>query len=247
MTPSTQTPFALILAEMVVSITTVILFGLEYPADFRSRLWENGGELGYNSNPNQRIYFYANHLEPPEVPFIWSQSLAASNLAIAMLGLVVFVARTIMSRVRYLPHHINIIYDMILLSLWATSLAGQTSGDFSDPKHPSPHPWYLTRGCSVSWDRTRGYCQTAQAGFAISAMAGILYGARLIREIVLVAYARGQQHRSKEFILNPYDVESTESLYTDGEWVSSEQKASRNSLVLSPVLAFFPSDSESRW
>ncbi|CAF3654924.1 unnamed protein product [Fusarium graminearum] len=73
MAPSTQTPFALILAEMVVTITAVILFCLEYPVDFRSRLWENGGELGYNSNPNKRIYYYANHLEPPEVPFIWSQ------------------------------------------------------------------------------------------------------------------------------------------------------------------------------
>ncbi|PTD06581.1 hypothetical protein FCULG_00006630 [Fusarium culmorum] len=239
MAPSTQTPFALILAEMVVAITAVILFCLEYPVDFRSRLWENGGELGYNSNPNKRIYYYANHLEP--------QSLAASNLAIAMLGLVVFVARTIMSRLRCLPHHINIIYDMILFSLWAIGLAGQTSSDFSDPKHPSPHPWYLTRGCSVSWDRTRGYCHTAQAGFAISIMAGILYGTRLIREIILVAYARGQRHQTKGLVLNTDDVESAESLYSDGEWESSEQKASRNSLVLSPVLAFFPSDSESRW
>ncbi|QPC71459.1 hypothetical protein HYE68_002211 [Fusarium pseudograminearum] len=247
MAPSTQTPFALILAEMVVAITAVILFCLEYPVDFRSRLWENGGELGYNSNPNKRIYYYANHLEPPEVPFIWSQSLAASNLAIAMLGLVVFVARTIMSRLRCLPHHINIIYDMILFSLWAIGLAGQTSSDLSDPKHPSPHPWYLTRGCSVSWDRTRGYCHTAQAGFAISIMAGILYGTRLIREIVLVAYARGQRHQSKGLVLNTDDIESSESFYSDGEWESLEQKTSRNSLVLSPVLAFFPSDSESRW
>ncbi|KAI6773770.1 hypothetical protein HG531_000619 [Fusarium graminearum] len=156
MAPSTQTPFALILAEMVVTITAVILFCLEYPVDFRSRLWENGGELGYNSNPNKRIYYYANHLEPPEVPFIWSQSLAASNLAIAMLGLVVFVARTIMSRLRCLSHHINIIYDMILFSLWAIGLAGQTSSDFSDPKHPSPHPWYLTRGCSRYGQVTSG-------------------------------------------------------------------------------------------
>lgn len=78
-------------------------------------------------------------------------------------------------------------------------------------------------------------------------MAGILYGTRLIREIVLVAYASGQRHQSKGLVLNTDDIESSESFYSDGEWESLEQKTSRNSLVLSPVLAFFPSDSESRW
>lgn len=69
----TQTPVALITLEMAITTTAMVLFSLEYPVEFRSRLWENGGELGYNSNPNQRIYFYANHREPPEVPYIWSQ------------------------------------------------------------------------------------------------------------------------------------------------------------------------------
>jgi len=73
MPSSTQTPVALILVELLISIAALVLFCLEYPADFRSSLWENGGEEGYNSNPNQRIYFYANHREPPEIPLIWSQ------------------------------------------------------------------------------------------------------------------------------------------------------------------------------
>ncbi|RGP77085.1 hypothetical protein FLONG3_4824 [Fusarium longipes] len=245
MAPPAQTPGALILLEMFISITATIIFCVEHPADFRSRLWENGGELGYNSNPNQRIYFYANHLEPPEVPFIWSERLATSNLAIAVLGLVIFIARTAMSRLRYLSHYMNIVYDITLVSLWAMSLVGQTSGDFSDPKHPSPHPWYLTKGCSVSWDRTRGYCHIAQAGLAISVMAEALYSARILREIALVAYIRGQQYRSKEFALNVENTDPMEN-YTDGECGRLEQKGSDNSLVLSPVLAFFPSDPESR-
>ncbi|KAF4964699.1 hypothetical protein FSARC_7406 [Fusarium sarcochroum] len=252
MAPTAKTPVALILLEMAISTTAVVLFSLEYPASFRSRLWENGGEEGWNSNPNQRIYFYANHREPPEVPLLWSQRLSTSNLAIAILGFVVFIARSAMSHLRYLPPYVNIIYDMILLSLWAVSLASQTSGDFSDPKHPSPHPWYLTRGCAAAWDRNRGYCHIALASFAVSVIAATLYGTRLIREVLLIGYERGQRHEHKlnRFMVDDEMVESTEGTYTDDERVTVAGltvKEDRYSQALSPVLAFFPSDSDNHW
>lgn len=63
----------LLALELSVATATVVLFSLAYPDRFRSRLWANGGEQGWNSNPNKRIYFYANHREPPEIPLIWSQ------------------------------------------------------------------------------------------------------------------------------------------------------------------------------
>lgn len=175
--------------------------------------------------------------------------LHTSNLAIAILGFVVFFARTAMSHLRYLPRYANIIYDIILLGFWAVSITGQTSSDFSDPEHPSVHPWYLTRGCSVAWDRTEGYCRTAQAGFALSIMAMVLYGTRLVREVILIAYERGQRDQPK-WSAQDDGVGPMESIYTDGEWDS----ASRSKVVediqnqaLSPVLAFFPSDTDNRW
>ena len=64
---------ALLGLEFAVATAVLVLFGLAYPDRFRSRLWENGGVEGWNSNPNKRIYFYANHKEPPEIPLIWSQ------------------------------------------------------------------------------------------------------------------------------------------------------------------------------
>lgn len=173
--------------------------------------------------------------------------LATSNLAVAALGLVVFASRTAMSYLRYLSHFTNIIYDMMLLSLWATSLAGQTSGDFTDPKHPSSHPWYLTRGCSVAWDNTQGYCHVAQAGVVVSILAAAFYCTRLLREVILIAYDRGQRHRSEGFVQITEDMEPMESVYMDEEWEYLEQKKCENNLTLSPVLAFFPSDSGSRW
>ncbi|KAM0074307.1 hypothetical protein ACKRZS_013623 [Fusarium odoratissimum] len=249
MAPTHKTPFALVLAELAISITAVTLFSLMYPVGFRSRLWENGGEQGWNSNPNKRIYYYANHQEPPEVPLIWSQRLYTSNLAIAILGIVVFFARTAMSHLRYLPRYVSNIYDTILLALWAVSIAGQTSSDFTDPEHPSPHPWYLTRGCSAAWDKTQGYCQIAQASFAMSVIAAILYGARLIREAMLIAYERGQRHQSKWPVQDVQEVESMAGVYVDEEGESEVKLTTKegwHSMALSPVLAFFPS-SDNRW
>jgi hypothetical protein len=63
----------LLMIELCICLSLLILFALGYPERYRSKLWENGGVKGWNSNPNLRIYFYANHKEPPEIPLIWTQ------------------------------------------------------------------------------------------------------------------------------------------------------------------------------
>lgn len=59
--------------ELLLIVVSVSLFAHGYPKNTRIALWEEGGAQGFNSNPKLRIYFYANHLDPPEIPFIWSQ------------------------------------------------------------------------------------------------------------------------------------------------------------------------------
>jgi hypothetical protein len=54
---------------------SLFLFSYGYPETVRKSLWEEGGLKLFNSNPRLRIYFYANYLEPPEIPYIWSQKL----------------------------------------------------------------------------------------------------------------------------------------------------------------------------
>lgn len=63
-------------AEFMVVVPTLVLFAVIYADDLRTTLWEIGGDKGWNSDPRLRIYFYANHREPPEIPFIWSQRYA---------------------------------------------------------------------------------------------------------------------------------------------------------------------------
>jgi hypothetical protein len=60
--------------EAALVIVNLVLFSYGYPDTSRTALWEEGGSQGFNSDPKLRIYFYANYSEPPEIPFIWSQT-----------------------------------------------------------------------------------------------------------------------------------------------------------------------------
>lgn len=173
-----------------------------------------------------------------------------SNLAIAILSFVIFLARGIIAHLDYLPGYATVLYDMLLAFLWIVSLAGQASGDFSDPDHPSAHPWYLTRGCADGWAGTRGFCHVAQASFAISMLAAMLYCGRLLREAMLVAYHRGRTHERNWTAVDVEDVEeANEEKYSDVEQETGMRLAVREERYdtgLSPVLAFFPAGPD-RW
>ena len=67
-------PLLLTSFEIVVILINLALFSYGYPDAARMSLWEEGGVKLFNSDPKKRIYFYANHQEPPEIPYIWSQT-----------------------------------------------------------------------------------------------------------------------------------------------------------------------------
>jgi hypothetical protein len=66
-------PSLIAATEALLTVVTLSLLIFGYPDTARITLWEEGGIMGYNSNPKLRVYFYANHQEPPGIPFIWSQ------------------------------------------------------------------------------------------------------------------------------------------------------------------------------
>lgn len=63
---------------------------------------------------------------------------------------------------------IDMFYDAILSGLWIYGVAGQMSGDFTDPKHPSARPWYLLRGCSAICMQDRSYCSLGKLSFGLA-------------------------------------------------------------------------------
>ena len=61
-----------IILESVVVITAFTLSIFSYPYHLRTSLWAAGAAHGWNSDPYERAYFYANYETPP-IPFIWSE------------------------------------------------------------------------------------------------------------------------------------------------------------------------------
>nr|POE77504.1 hypothetical protein CFP56_09151 [Quercus suber] len=58
---------ALFCIEFLMTIACLTLYGLADPNTYRTKLWQNGSDLGFNSNPNEILYAYANYkpIDPP--------------------------------------------------------------------------------------------------------------------------------------------------------------------------------------
>ncbi|TDZ67534.1 hypothetical protein CTRI78_v002817 [Colletotrichum trifolii] len=174
-------------------MAALVLFGIAYPDNLRSRLWRNGGEEGWCSNPRLRIYFYANHEEPPEIPLIWSQNLTTSNMATAVLGLAVFFARLTMAALHYDARWTNLSYDIFLTMLWVFSAGAQNGSDLTDAQHLMERPWYLVRSCDDSWLQNRGWCRIAKWEYAWAILAASFYLSRIIVGLGSMVYEKGRR------------------------------------------------------
>lgn len=228
-----------LVADTCLSITAVALFSTAYAGDLRIQLWENGGAEGWNSDPKQRVYYYADYREPPEIPLIWSQRLTDGNLGVALLALLFALARIVMSVSGQMTPIFSSIYDFISTLAWLNSVIAQASGDVTDPEHPSAHPWYLTRSCATA-------CRVSQASFVVSILMVILCGGRLVLTTSWAvrehrAYREGARY---EMILTKADLfNDSDDVETSAARLSVED---RERIIyreaLSPVLAFFPED-----
>ena len=67
--------YGLFAVEVAFSVAALALFGIAQPDLYRTRLWQEGSDHGWNSNPNSIIYAYANY-KPIKVPLPWSQLYA---------------------------------------------------------------------------------------------------------------------------------------------------------------------------
>ncbi len=71
----------LLLIELVLSIPALALFGIAAPNTFRTALWKDGGLNGFNSDPVQILYAYANHRPLPQTPMVWHQLYVEERFA----------------------------------------------------------------------------------------------------------------------------------------------------------------------
>lgn len=62
---------ALFILELPLTVGMLILSGVADPDTYRSKMWQIGSDHGFNSNPNEILYAYANY-KPIHVPLVWS-------------------------------------------------------------------------------------------------------------------------------------------------------------------------------
>jgi len=74
-----------LLIELALAAAALAVAAHGHTNELRTALWTTGGERGWNSDPHARIYFYANHQQPPEIPFLWTER-SAPNYPPACLG-----------------------------------------------------------------------------------------------------------------------------------------------------------------
>ncbi|TEY86393.1 hypothetical protein BOTCAL_0009g00200 [Botryotinia calthae] len=139
--------FILIEAHLVITVISLFLVG--YPEAARKALWEEGGEHGFNSDPKMRIYFYANYVQPPEIPYIWSR-------------------RQLLAMAARISTRMEVYLLSCVLLFWTMSCVGQRSSDYSDADHPSRAPWYLEHSCSIASTKNQAACYAAQASYALT-------------------------------------------------------------------------------
>ena len=57
----------LMIFELPLSVAALALYGIASPDLYRTRFWQEGSDQGWNSNPNQLVYAYANYA-PSQCP-----------------------------------------------------------------------------------------------------------------------------------------------------------------------------------
>ncbi|KAF2678849.1 hypothetical protein K458DRAFT_315793 [Lentithecium fluviatile CBS 122367] len=169
--------FVITIIELILFIMLLSLFACAYLDRFRTALWKDGGSKGWNSDPHQRVYFYANYREAPPIPLIWDESSTLCNLCIALLTFIFWIIRFNVNLLSgkswdlYSTIMTNALYDGILIALWVYSATVQSSGDFSDPQHISLRPWYLDHACDLASPKNWSACATVKASYVFSVFA----------------------------------------------------------------------------
>jgi hypothetical protein len=180
---ATKPIYGLLVAETPLIIAGLALYGIADPNTYRSRLWLDGFDNGFNSSPSQPIYDMVNGGKGV-VPLVWSlllvfpslpakanaPSITKFNLTVSLLTVFILLVKCIAVIMGVMYPVVSLLVHGLELALWAFSVHGQSAPDMSDPEHPnSGAPWYITKPCSVAkLPLDEGYCKQAKASFFVA-------------------------------------------------------------------------------
>ncbi|KAL8842644.1 MAG: hypothetical protein Q9170_000419 [Blastenia crenularia] len=189
-----RTIIYLFVLELLVEIAALALFGIAQPDLYRTRLWQEGSDHGWNSNPNEIIYAYANY-RPIHTPLPWSQFVTNFNVVIAVLALFLLLCKGIMYICHVFQPILSAIIHAALIALYAVSIHAQAASDMSDPDHPQPGaPWYIAKSCGAPVKPSlQGYCKQAKGSFAVTVMLCALFLVYLILSLYSLIPSRSSK------------------------------------------------------
>ncbi|KAF1815386.1 hypothetical protein P152DRAFT_183826 [Eremomyces bilateralis CBS 781.70] len=150
--------WGLMVIELALTIPILALFGIAAPDLYRTKLWQEGADQGFNSDPKAGLYAAANY-RSYKTPLIWSQFLTNFNLVASVLGLFLLLTKGTMHVLHAFVPVISVIVHSALVGVYAYSVYGQSSKDLSDPRHPQKGlAWYITKDCKISsYNTLKGY------------------------------------------------------------------------------------------
>jgi len=161
----------LMIFELLGTIATLVFFGIASPDTYRTALWQVGADNGFNSNPNQILYAYANYRPIPSTPIVWSDFITNFNIVVSVFSMFMLLVKLVMFVMHIWVPLLSIIVNTIICIIWVVSIYGQAGPDYSDPKHPSSSAWYITKSCEYARPSGNyGYCQQAKGAFASSVL-----------------------------------------------------------------------------
>jgi len=167
--------YILVPLELGLTIGLLALFGIASPDTYRTKLWQDGADNGFNSSPLTGLYAAANY-RPYTTPKVWSQFITNYNVVIVVLSMFILLVKGVMYVLHVFPPILSVAVHAILIALYTVSVDYQASSDTTDPEHPqNGPPWYITKSCSVTKNKHLvEYCKQAKASFACTcAMLGL--------------------------------------------------------------------------
>ncbi|KAI5210587.1 hypothetical protein E4T39_00102 [Aureobasidium subglaciale] len=177
---SRKTMLYLFVAEFPFTVAALALFAIAQPNTYRTRLWADGYDNGFNSSPTEILYSYANH-RPISPPIIWSQFITDYNVVISVLSMFIMLIKPVLFFMRALIPIFSALVHLLLVVLYAYSAYGQSASDMTDKDHlQKDAPWYITKSCNVASDKKNiGFCKQAKASFAVTLCLLILFAVTL--------------------------------------------------------------------
>ncbi|KAL8892325.1 MAG: hypothetical protein Q9205_000175 [Flavoplaca limonia] len=196
--------------ELLIEIAALALYGIAQPDLYRTRLWQEGSDHGWNSKPNSILYAYANY-RPVHTPLPWSQFVTDYNVIISVVALFILLCKGIMYICHIFYPLLSTVIHAALIAIYAVSIHAQAAPDMSDPDHPQPGaPWYITKGCGAPVKASlQGYCKQAVGSFAVTVMLCALFFVYFVISIwSLLAPAAGSVIRHRKLSTASEDAEA---------------------------------------